>query len=177
VLGHSMGGKSVMTLALAHPERVASLAVADIAPVAYNHRFGVELEAMQALDLTQVRRRSDAATQMSAYISDPALAAFLLQNLNVGANGASWRINLPAITQSEASLVGFPEQTSAYGGVTSFICGAQSDYVQTAHRGIIEPLFPAATIATIDDAGHWLHAERPKDFIAEFRAHLARASH
>ena len=175
VLGHSMGGKAVMTMALMNASRVSSLAVADIAPIAYTHRFGVELQAMESLDLSQVTRRSDAQAQMAELIPDANLAAFLLQNLQVDANGARWRINLPAIRANEPQLVGFEQHSQTFASTTTFIRGALSDYVQDNYTDAIRRLFPNAAIATVDGAGHWLHAERPQPFLEALQSHLNRA--
>ncbi len=174
VLGHSMGGKAAMALALTAPERVAALVVADIAPVAYAHSHRGYLEAMAAVDLSRVARRSDAEPQLAEAVPEAPLRAFLLQNLIVDAAGARWRINIPALDQGMAALTGFPDLSGrSYPGPTLFLHGTASDYVTEAARPAIGARFPAAEIQGLAGAGHWLHAEQPEPFRAAVAAWLA----
>jgi esterase len=175
VIGHSLGGKVVMRLALTRPERVARLVVVDVAPVAYAHSFGPFIEAMAAVDLSTVRRRSDAELQIARRIRDPVVRNFLLQNLVKTEDGFVWRANLEALAANMPELLGFPpsDDDAAYSGPTLFIAGARSDYVKPEHRPLIARLFPNAEHALIAGAGHWVHAERPAEFLAEVRRFLA----
>ena len=109
VLGHSMGGKAAMVLALSEPDRVRRLIVADIAPVAYAHSQLDYVRAMQAVDLAVVGRRSDADAALAARVPEPALRAFLLQSLAIGANGAAWKLNLAALADQMPAIMDFPE--------------------------------------------------------------------
>lgn len=159
VLGHSMGGKAVMTLALLHPDLVNRLIVADIAPVAYTHSQTQMIEAMRAVDMAQVRNRSDALAQLGGI--DPAVASFLLQSLDLP--GKRWRLNLDVLEAEMDKIVGWPEiDAPPFARPTLFLSGAQSDYVLPAHRPAIRALFTAPKFAKIQKAGHWLHADQPR---------------
>ena len=177
VLGHSMGGKAAMALALTRPELVAGLIVADIAPLAYAHTHLPFVRAMQAVDLGRVRRRSDADPSLADAVPDPSLRAFLLQNLLVEDGAARWRINLAAIEREMPVLTGWPEGWSQAGfdGPALFLHGGASDYVPPEGRARINQLFPAAELEAIAGAGHWLHAEKPAEFAAAVEGWLARA--
>ena len=178
VLGHSMGGKVAMTLAIEGEIDVESLIVVDIAPVAYEGGFGQLVEAMTAIDLATVGRRADADTALADTVPDPALRAFLLQNLVTRDGSYAWRINLGAIAAELPGLSGFPplDPDAAYMGATRFIAGSRSGYVKTDHHATIGRLFPNSEVAVIDDAGHWPHAEKPADFIALVDRFLDRPS-
>ncbi len=168
VLGHSMGGKAAMALALTAPETVGRLVVADIAPVAYDHAHGDYIAAMRALDLDRVTRRSEADPLLAPHIPDPALRAFILQNLVIEDGRARWRPNLDALERGMDDLLSFPDALLGrrWEGPALFLRGGRSDYVSEARQARIRALFPAAAIETIDDAGHWLHAEKPGLFLA-----------
>ena len=170
VLGHSMGGKAAMVLALTHPEKVRKLIVADIAPVPYQHTQMPMIDAMRAIDLSVVEKRSDADRQMAAHVSDPGVRAFLLQSLDVA--GKRWRLNLDVLAAEMDRIVGFPDIDGQFEGRTFFLSGGDSDYVQRDHRDRIKALFPNAVFAKIPDAGHWLHAEKPREFEAAIEAFL-----
>jgi len=164
VLGHSMGGKAAMVLALTRPDLVERLIVADIAPVAYPHSQMRFLEAMRDLDLTGITRRSDADARLAERIDDSAIRAFLLQSLDV-ADGR-WRLNLPQLERDMPAIMGFPDSEATFDGATLFLSGAASDYVRAEHRDRIRTLFPRAAFVKLPGAGHWLHAEQPRNFVA-----------
>jgi len=170
VLGHSMGGKAAMVLALAHQEKVRKLIVADIAPVAYSHTQTPLIDAMRDLDLDEVETRGEADRQLQAHIDDAGVRAFLLQSLDVKAR--RWRLNLDVLADEMDSIIGFPQVSGTFDGPTLFLSGANSDYVQPAHRATIRQLFPMARFAKIPGAGHWLHAEKPREFEAAVSAFL-----
>lgn len=167
VIGHSMGGKTSMTLALTQPELVHSLLVADIAPVPYNHTQMHLVDAMRAIDLSGIERRSDAIAQMDAQGVDPAVQPFLLQSLDV--TNKRWTLNLDVLGAEMPGIIGFPELGGTYTGPTLFLSGGDSHYVLPEHRPIIKPLFPNARFAKIPDASHWLHADKPREFEASAR--------
>ncbi|NIZ14032.1 alpha/beta fold hydrolase [Phaeobacter sp. HF9A] len=170
VLGHSMGGKAAMVLALLHPEAVNRLVVADIAPVPYQHSQAQYITAMRSVDLSQVTRRSDAQAQLAEAGVDAMLQSFFTQSLDI--EGQRWRLNLDALEREMAHIVGFPEVSGAWAGPALFLTGANSDYVIPAYRDRIKALFPKARFAKIPGAGHWLHAEKPREFEAAVRAFL-----
>lgn len=170
VVGHSMGGKAAMVCALTAPDAVRRLVVADIAPVGYSHTQVHLIHAMRALDLSQITRRSEAAEALEASIPEPGVRAFLLQSLDVA--GKRWRLNLDALEAEMDKIIGFPAIEGRYEGPAFFLSGAESDYVLPEHRARIKALFPQARFAKIPGVGHWLHAEKPREFEAAVRAFL-----
>lgn len=170
VLGHSMGGKAAMALALTRPELVNRLIVADIAPVAYTHTQAQYIKAMRAVDLDRVTRRPDAAPLLAPNVDDPQLISFFLQSLDV--KNKRWILNLDVLEKEMPKIIGFPDISGSYPNPTLFLSGADSDYVKREHRDMITSLFPKARFVKIPDAGHWLHAEKPREFEAAVRAWL-----
>ena len=171
VVGHSMGGKAAMTLALTQPDLIRKLIVADIAPVSYGHSQMQFITAMRAVDLSRVTRRSDAEEQLAALGVEPALCSFFTQSLDVAEK--RWRLNLDSLADEMDKILGFPEFSSSFDKPTLFLSGANSDYVTPEHRPAIKSLFPSARFARIPGAGHWLHAEKPREFEAAVRGFLA----
>lgn len=167
LVGHSMGGKVAMHLALGHPQRVARLAVVDIAPVRYGHDFEGVLAAFRAVDLAALRSRADADRQMAETIASDGVRAFLLQNLAKGPDGWAWRANLEALAAAQREITGFPEQDrdAVFDGPASFIHGELSDYVQASYEAQIRRLFPRAAMCRVAGAGHWVYADRPAEFL------------
>jgi pimeloyl-ACP methyl ester carboxylesterase len=178
LLGHSMGGKAAMILALAHSEAVERLVVVDIAPVAYPPRHLPYVKAMRAMDLTGVKRRAELDAPLAAVVADPAERAFLLQNIVFEDGKARWRVNLEAIENAMPDLVGFPMPPAdgAYQKPALFIAGGRSDFVQPAYEPAIRRLFPAARILRIETASHWVHAEQPQAFLAAVEPFLAHSA-
>lgn len=170
LLGHSMGGKSAMMLALRHPDLLRRLVVADIAPVTYGHSQIQFIEAMRKVDLSTVVRRSDAEAQLAGLGVEQALQSFFTQSLDVA--GKRWRLNLKALANRMPQIMSFPQVDSHWSGPALFLSGGLSDYVQPQHRPIIRALFPKARFAKLAGAGHWLHAEKPRAFEATVRAFL-----
>lgn len=168
VLGHSMGGKAAMALALMHPTLVRRLIVADIAPVAYGHTQMHLITAMRAVDLAAIETRRDADLQLARSVQADGVRAFLLQSLDVKAR--RWRLNLDVLERFMPAILGWPDLAGSFAGPTLFLSGALSDYVQPEHRPAIKALFPNARFAKIPGAGHWLHADRPREFEAAIAA-------
>ncbi len=166
LVGHSMGGKVAMRAALAAPDAVARLLVADIAPVSYPGGFATYAAAMQAIPLTPGLTRADAAAALADAVPDPRVRAFLLQNLRLGDTPA-WRIGLGEISAALPAILTWPELAGrTYAGPTLFVAGEHSDYIRPDHRPTIRALFPHARFVTLKDAGHWLHADNPAGFLA-----------
>ena len=161
LLGHSMGGKAAMVLALTQPDLISRLIIADISPVAYTHSQVHHIEAMRAVDLQKISRRSDAAEQLAALGTAPELQSFFTQSLDVP--NRRWLLNLDALAENMPNILGFPQISGTYAGPALFLSGANSDYVQPEHRAAIKALFPHARFAKIPGTGHWLHAEKPAD--------------
>ena len=170
LIGHSMGGKAAMALALTRPELVRTLLVGDIAPVSYGHTQQPMIDAMRAVDLTRVTRRSDANAALIALGVEPGVASFLTQSLDV--ERKVWRLNLDALSDQMDAIIGFPVFHTRFDRPTLFLSGGQSDYVQPEHRATIRALFPGARFAKLPRAGHWLHADAPRGFEASVRAWL-----
>lgn len=170
VLGHSMGGKAAMVLALNHPDAVGKLTLADIAPTPYPHSQTPMIDAMRAVDLSRVARRSDAEKQLADQGVERALQSFFTQSLDIP--GRRWRLNLDGLADQMDNIIGFPVVTGNWPGPALFLSGGTSDYVRPEDRTRIKTLFPAARFAKIPGAGHWLHAEKPREFEAAMRAWL-----
>ena len=170
VVGHSMGGKTAMHLALAAPHRVERLVVADIAPVTYEPHFRAIAAAMQALPLASGLTRAEANAALEAVAPEPDVRGFLLQNLRFG-DPPSWRIGLDEIAAGLPAIERW-EAAGTYGGPVLVLRGERSSYVRPEHRALFRALFPAARFASLRDAGHWLHAEAPDAFVATVRAFL-----
>jgi esterase len=168
VLGHSMGGKAAMVLALTRPDLVRRLVVADIAPVAYGHSQQPQIDAMRRVELARVTSRAEAEVQMQA--ESPAIAAFLLQSLDLGER--RWKLNLDVLEAEMGRITGWPEVGGSFPRPALFLTGALSGYVRPEHRATIRTLFPRARFASLAGAGHWLHAERPREFEETVRAFL-----
>jgi pimeloyl-ACP methyl ester carboxylesterase len=172
MIGHSMGGKAAMAAALSQPEAVTRLLVADIAPVVYQHGNATVVQALQSIRLEPGLTRQQADAALVDAVPDPGVRQFLLQNLRFGAS-PEWRIGLQQIATAIPDLEGWVPLERNYTGPALFVTGAQSDYVQTAHRSAIRALFPKARFVAVKNAGHWLHADNPAAFMAVLEAFLA----
>ncbi len=172
VLGHSMGGKAAMLLALTRPDLVRRLIVADIAPVAYAHDQIRHVHAMRSVDLARVTTRAEADAALAQSVEDPVLRAFFLQSLDFRTRPPQWRLNLDVLEAEMPKIVSWPEVTGRFDGPTLFLTGADSSYVLPGHRDAIRALFPKARFARIPGAGHWLHAEKPREFEETVRVFL-----
>ncbi|MEX5263245.1 MULTISPECIES: alpha/beta fold hydrolase [Kocuria] len=178
VVGHSLGGKVAMVLALRHPELVSRLVVVDIAPARAGGgegEFAHLLDSLAAVDLTAVERRSDADEALRGPIPWDTTRSFLLQNLRRGPEGLSWEPNLELLRSSLDTIGGFPDTGDAvYEGPVLWVAGGRSDYVRDEHAPVMRRLFPRAHRVTIREAGHWVHSQEPEKFAAVLRGFLAR---
>lgn len=182
LLGHSMGGKVAMQVALHYPERVQTTIVADIAPVTYPPRHDAILEGLKNLDLRGVKSRSEADSRLAEYVEIPGVRQFLLKNLERIPKEENtdderlfrWRLNLPVIDASYSNLAAAPEGNGPHDGKVLFIKGADSAYIQTKHQDTIQRLFPNAELKIIEGTGHWLHAEKADTFANLCREFLAQ---
>ncbi|CAA7620314.1 Predicted hydrolase or acyltransferase [Candidatus Terasakiella magnetica] len=168
IMGHSMGGKAAMTLALTRPELVERLVVVDIAPVSYSHTFAPYVKAMRGAPLAEAKFRADVDAHLAATIADRGVRAFLMQNLEGGAGGYRWRPNLAVLGAHMDDILAFPRfpEGVRYDGPTLFVAGEASDYIRPAFEDVISALFPAARMVEIAGAGHWVHADNPQAFLA-----------
>lgn len=172
LLGHSMGGKASMTLALTQGDLIRRLVVADIAPVAYEHDQSRHIDAMRALDLTGLKGRSEADRRFAALVPDDSLRAFFLQSLDLRSDPPRWRLNLDTLEAEMPKIVGWPDPPGHFEGAALFLTGADSHYVKPEDRARILSLFPRARFAKLPGAGHWLHAEKPREFEETVRVFL-----
>ena len=168
VIGHSMGGKVAMQMAVEAPKRVDALVVGDIAPVDYPPHHQSVLKALQAYNPEQAQSRSEADKQLSEFIDMPAVRRLLIKNLKKSENGQFvWRMNVQGIFASYTSICAAPEFGGRhYSGATLFIKGENSDYLLPEHREVVARLFPRVELRIITGAGHWLHTEKPALFNA-----------
>ena len=171
LIGHSMGGKTVMTAALMQPELIDRIIVMDIAPVSYKHRYGKLFSAMRDLPLNGIKTRNEAEKKLDALINDPELARFLLQNLVRTGNGFAWRLNLPALRNNIEHISGFPDlgPHAQYRKPALFLGGANSHFIRPEHHPAIHGYFPKAEIESIDKVGHMLHMEQPEIVLDKIR--------
>ncbi|MCR9181388.1 MAG: alpha/beta fold hydrolase [Flavobacteriaceae bacterium] len=168
LLGHSMGGKSAMLFATKYQDYVSKLIVADIAPKHYPQHHQDILMGLSSLDFKAMDSRGDADNQLKKYISNFGIRQFLLKNLyRIGQDDFALRLNLPALIENiEEVGKGLPDDAK-YEGETLFIRGGRSGYIEEMDEMLIKKHFPKAAIATVPDAGHWLHAEKPDEFYKE----------
>lgn len=166
VLGHSMGGKTAMQLACTQPERVSKLLVADIAPRLYPPHHQYILEALEALPLPQLTSRAEADEALAQNLDNWGIRQFLLKNLYWKSPGElGLRINL-SILKTKMQEIGEPlPDDMVYPGPTVFLRGGASDYIADGDLPLIRHHFPKANLITIENAGHWLHAEQPDAFL------------
>jgi esterase len=172
LMGHSMGGKTVMNFAVRYPERVRKLIVGDIAPRYYPIHHQVILEGLNALDLSQLQSRKEADDLLATYIPELGIRQFLLKSLGRDTNGFAWKVNLSVITQHIEEVGKALEEGTVFDGPTLFLGGANSSYIQQQDLPDINTHFPNAEWVSIPNAGHWLHAEQPQAVVAEMRKFL-----
>ncbi len=165
LLGHSMGGKVAMRLALDRPELVARLIVVDIAPVPYPVHFRDYVAAMRALPMEPGLTRGQADAALAPVVQEPRVRAFLLQNFRTGSPPA-WRFGLDEIAAGLAQIADWAPDGRPYDGPALFVAGECSDYIRAEHRAAVAALFPAARFATVAGAGHWVHSENLDGFLA-----------
>lgn len=167
VIGHSMGGKTAMILALESPESIGRLIVVDIAPISYADRLTPYVQAMLTLNPRTVDR-AEVRRQMLDRIHDASTVGFLMQNLIVRDDHFDWMVNLPAISAAIPELSAFPLELKKlqFNGPATLIIGSLSDYVTPAGRAAFSEKFPQAQTIRIDGAGHWVHADQPAGFLA-----------
>ena len=164
LLGHSMGGKVAMTLALMAPERVISLTVIDIAPVTYTERrHDAILNGLSSIDLASLSERKEADAQLQYFEPEKDIRQFLLKNLYKNKQGLyAWRVNLQAIINQYNEIMMGQYSDKTFIDKTLFIKGGDSDYILPEHREQVLELFPNASVKVIANTGHWVHAQKPE---------------
>jgi pimeloyl-ACP methyl ester carboxylesterase len=175
LVGHSLGGKVAMQLALESPEMVRGLVVVDIAPVRYDQRFQAMIAALQGLDLANLDNRRQADRQLAGLLDDPGLRQYLLQNLVKEEGRWRWRMHLDGLIRAMPKLMDFPAVSRRqFPGPALFIYGGASEYVRPEHAGPIRERFPLARLRMVPGAGHWVYAEQPEAFLHTVTAFLGR---
>jgi pimeloyl-ACP methyl ester carboxylesterase len=188
LVGHSMGGKVAMQLALRRPELLRALVVVDVAPVDYpesggrtddldeeSSPFADYIAAMRTIDLETLQTRDDADHALRGAVPSRMVRSFLLQSLQrEGTHGWRWRLNLPALARDLGQLRGFPEPPpgATFEGPVLWVAGANSHYVLPRDRERMDALFPATRLVRIKNAGHWVHSEQPEVFLETVRRFL-----
>ncbi|MFC0261466.1 alpha/beta fold hydrolase [Fontibacter flavus] len=173
IMGHSMGGKTVMTFAMNYPAKVKKMIVADIAPRFYPLHHQRILEGLNAIPMGQLKSRKEADDILAEYIKIPGIRQFLLKSLGRDENGKFiWKINLPVITEKIGNVGEELKSATPFEKPTLFMGGANSDYITEKDKEEIERLFPNSHVIYIKDAGHWLHAEQPAAVIETVKAFL-----
>jgi pimeloyl-ACP methyl ester carboxylesterase len=188
LVGHSMGGKVAMQLALRRPELLRALVVVDVAPVDYpesggrtddldeeSSPFADYIAAMRAIDLETLQTRDDADHALRGAVPSRMVRSFLLQSLQrEGTHGWRWRLNLAALARDLGQLRGFPEPPpgATFEGPVLWVAGANSHYVLPRDRERMDALFPATRLVRIKNAGHWVHSEQPDVFLETVRRFL-----
>ncbi len=161
-VGHSLGGKVAMQLALARPDLVSALVVADIAPVDYPAQHDAVFAALEAVAAGQCTLRDAAAALMAPHLQEQQVIQFLLSSLRRDADGVyRWRFNLEGLRRGYGAVRSKPVSSAPYRGPVLFIKGGESDYIREEHRAHILSLFPGAAVKIMPGCGHWLHAQRP----------------
>ncbi len=163
LLGHSMGGRTAMELALMHPELVHRLIVVDIGSKRYRSHHDVILDALQSVDLTIAKSRADVDAVLARSISEHSIRQFLMKNLQRTDEGAfRWKMNLPVLVRDYDRILEGLAPGRTFGGPTLLVRGSRSSYVPDADLPGIRQFFPAVRIESLD-AGHWVHVERPEE--------------
>ncbi len=174
LLGHSMGGKTVMQFAFEYPDMVDHLVVADIAPAGYPRRHDFIFEALFAVPLDRIESRREAERILMGHIGVPAIVRFLLKNLARQPDGTfRWKFNLPVLYKYYDAIIG-PVEGEPFEGPALFIKGGASDHITEAHLPQIEKLFPNSRLEVMEGVGHWLHAEHPDQFLRLVRGFLPK---
>jgi pimeloyl-ACP methyl ester carboxylesterase len=180
LVGHSMGGKVSMLVAVRHPHLVERLCVVDVAPVAYDNtqEFARYIKAMQDLDLDSLASRSDADAALREAVPDEMVRGFLLQSLRRHDEGWSWQLNLALLGRDLAEISGWPENRleglAPYDGPVLWVDGKRSGYVRPEHVAAMDHWFPRNRRVTVKDAGHWVHSEQPQVFVEVLERFLAQ---
>ena len=172
LVGHSMGGKTAMKFAGSYPNILDKLVVVDIGPKAYPPGHDNILDALQALPVGRIESRTEADDLLAEHISDQGVRMFLLKNLARDGDGYKWKMNLPAIVNHYDEITEAVYPSQPHEGPSLFIKGEKSDYIQDEDWTKIQEHFPAATLKSIDNAGHWVHADQPEAMLEALRDFL-----
>jgi esterase len=174
LIGHSMGGKTVMKFASLYPSLLEKIVIVDISSRYYKSHHNSILDGLKSIDLVNLKSRQDADLQLSKFESDFGVRQFLLKNLyRDQSNEFHWRINLPVLAKNIDNIGEALDENQKIKIPALFIRGAKSDYIKEADEGLIKKIFPDARIETIENAGHWVQAEKPDEFLEKVRNFLS----
>jgi len=167
ILGHSMGGKTAMHFCLNHPEKVAKLIVADIAPSGYSDQHNSIFNALLSIDLSTITSREEVQEKLMPLIKEKGTLLFLMKGLTrTDENQFAWRFNVDSLYKNYLLIADFPTHENGVQTPTLFLKGADSNYINSTNYSDILRLFPNHELEEIPDAGHWLHAENPTAFLS-----------
>ncbi|ADX68000.1 MULTISPECIES: alpha/beta fold hydrolase [Weeksella] len=165
LLGHSLGGRLAIDMAMNYATKINKLIVADMSPKAYPPHHNMIFKALNSVDFSKAKTRQDVDEMLKTYIPEMSIRQFLLKNVYHNGNGYAFRFNLPALYREYNNLVGKDLSDGEFNGPTLFLGGEKSDYILPEDDFIIRKRFPHAEIDYVSNAGHWLHAENPKEFM------------
>lgn len=168
LIGHSMGGKVAMEVALTYPDLVKKLVVVDVAPKVYPGGHEEIFKALLAVDLAAAQSRNEVEESLlQSGITDTSIRQFLLKNLSRSKSGSfEWKMNLPVIHRHYPDILDTIHSTETFDKPTLFIRGGKSNYILDSDEPAIQQLFPQAKLETVAEAGHWVHAEASEELIA-----------
>ena len=176
IIGHSLGGKVAMQLALNHRESLSSLVVADISPVRYSGAHEKILAAMASVEAQRCQTRTEAEGILAKVIDDPSVIGYLMMSLTRADGYYEWKLNLRGLSSGYEQLRAVPSGSRAFDGPTLFVKGSDSQYIQAEHESEISRRFPRSNLIAIEGAGHWVHVDQPQAFCHAVREHLIRFS-
>jgi esterase len=172
ILGHSMGGKVAMQLVHDFPDSFKKMIVVDIAPKLYESSHTPIFDAMTELPINTISSLREAFTFLNEQLNDDALSYFLLKNLSVKEGSVHWKINLTSLIKNYPHILDAPKFATTINTPSLFIRGLQSDYIQDSDKNIIRDTFIASSFIDIDNAGHWVHAQKPDIVVKEIEKFL-----
>ena len=165
LIGHSMGGKAAMSLALDASDVIRKLVVVDISPTDYFHDWSEYICAMQAVNLNLVTSRKDLDLQLESKVVDPSIRAFLIQSADFSSKHiVKWLVNLSSLRKNLPKIMSFPKFSTSYDSRCLFIRGGLSAYILDDHLAMIRKYFPNFELFTVEGAGHWVHSEKKEKF-------------
>lgn len=166
ILGHSMGGKTAMQFAMNYPTKLTKLIVVDIAPKSYPVHHRTIIDGLFSLKFDIIKSRKEADLKLTEYIDEIGVRQFLLKNLYwIEKERLSWRFNLPVINDQIEIIGKGLQNIQSFEKQTLFVRGEKSNYILETDFQDIKTIFKSCKIETIKDTGHWVHAERPQEFL------------
>jgi pimeloyl-ACP methyl ester carboxylesterase len=173
LVGHSMGGKVAMQLALSHPDMAERLVVVDMAPGRAEDNHSSIFDALLGMDLSKMKTRQEAETYLSERIPEVGTRQFLLKNITREDDGTfTWKMNLPVLWKYFDDILAPVQGDQPFDKPTLFVRGSRSDYIKDADLPLIKTLFPQAELVTVEGAGHWVHADKPSELMAILKEFL-----